>query len=348
MSISGTNIFVTGGLGFIGSHTVLVLLENGAKVTLIDNLSNSFIRVLDHIKKLAGEKAGNMKFVECDINDYDKLSSIFQAEKFDAVIHFAGFKAVGESVAKPLEYYQNNFQGTITLLRAMRDQGLKNIVFSSSCTVYGLPEKVPITEDCPTEAISPYGRTKLFQEWMFRDIAQSDKEWRILLLRYFNPVAAHPSGELGEHPIGIPNNLMPYIQQVALGQRECLSVFGGDYPTPDGTCIRDYIHVMDLAEGHVAAVAKLLKSSDHGLQAINLGTGHGSSVFEMIRAFEKASGKEVKHKVVDKRAGDTVAVWADTTLAEKELGWKAKYNVQDMCTHQWQWATKFPQGYETA
>ncbi|KAJ9514039.1 hypothetical protein QJQ45_021132 [Haematococcus lacustris] len=347
------------------SHTVLVLLEHGAKVTLIDNLSNSFMRVFEHMTKLAGDKASSMKFVkvgctqppghrhvtckamgsglascaelasmQCDLNDYDLLTKLFSEEKFDCVIHFAGFKAVGESVEKPLEYYYNNFQGTITLLRVMREQKCKNVggqmVFSSSCTVYGMPDKVPITEDTKLNAISPYGRTKLFQEEMFRDLSASDPEWRILLLRYFNPIGAHPSGQLGEHPVGIPNNLMPYIQQVALGQREVLRVWGNDYPTPDGTAIRDYIHVMDLAEGHVAAVVKTLKTPDMRCKPINLGTGTGSSVLEMVAAFEKASGKKVPYQIMDRRPGDSVAVWAATETAETELGWKAKYNINDI------------------
>jgi len=341
------NIFVTGGVGFIASHTALVLLEQDCKVTLIDNYSNSNPRVFEHMKKLAGDKADRMKFVECDIRDGAKLDALFSAEKFDCVIHFAGFKAVGESVEKPLEYYDNNFNGTIQLLLVMRKHKCFNIVFSSSCTVYGIPEKVPITEDTPLKAISPYGRTKLFQEDMFRDLAVGCKDFRILLLRYFNPVGAHPSGNLGEHPVGIPNNLMPYIQQVALGQRDFLRVWGGDYPTPDGTAIRDYIHVMDLAEGHVAAVAKVVGTPDYGCQEINLGTGKGSSVLEMVKAFEEASGKKVEYKVLERRAGDSIAVWAGTEKAEKELGWKAKYSVLDMCKHQWAWATKYPQGYDT-
>ncbi|EFJ41424.1 hypothetical protein VOLCADRAFT_77596 [Volvox carteri f. nagariensis] len=323
MSLEGKNIFVTGGLGFIGSHTVLVLLDHGAKVHLIDNLSNSFPRVFEHMKKLAGDKADKMTYTKCDINDEEGLTKIFEKETFDCVIHFAGFKAVGESVEKPLEYYHNNFVGTVILLEVMRKFKLKNMVFSSSCTVYGLPEKVPITEEAPLKAISPYGRTKLFQEDMFRDIAVGDKEWRILLLRYFNPIGAHPSGDLGEHPVGIPNNLMPYIQQVALGQREFLRVFGSDYPTPDGTAIRDYIHVMDLAEGHVSAVVKVLATPDLGCTPINLGTGKGSSVLEMVRAFEAASDKKVEYKLMDRRPGDSVAVWAATETAEKELGWKS-------------------------
>lgn len=326
---------------------MLVLLEAGHKVTLIDNYSNSFPRVFDHMTKLAGDKASKMKFVKCDIRDKEGLDKLFGAEKFDCVIHFAGFKAVGESVEKPLEYYDNNFVGTVHLLEIMKKHNCKNMVFSSSCTVYGIPEKVPITEDTPLKAISPYGRTKLFQEDMFRDISVGDPEWRILLLRYFNPVGAHPSGDLGEHPVGIPNNLMPYIQQVALGQRDFLRVWGGDYPTPDGTAIRDYIHVMDLAEGHVAAVNKVVTTPDFRCQEINLGTGTGSSVLEMVKAFEEASGKKVEYKIMERRAGDSTAVWAGTEKAEKELGWKAKYNVLDMCKHQWAWATRYPQGYET-
>jgi len=254
---------------------------------------------------------------------------------------------VGESVEKPLEYYYNNFCGTVALLDIMRKHKCKNMVFSSSCTVYGIPETVPITEETPLKAISPYGRTKLFQEDMFRDISASDKEWRVLLLRYFNPVGAHPSGQLGEHPVGIPNNLMPYIQQVALGQRDFLRVWGGDYPTPDGTAVRDYIHVMDLAEGHVKAVASVLKNAEFGCQAINLGTGKGSSVLEMVKAFEEASGKKVAYKIMERRTGDSVEVWAGTSKAEKELGWNPKYDVLDMCKHQWAWATNYPQGYDT-
>jgi len=341
------HIFVTGGLGFIGSHTVLVLLEHGHTVVMIDNLSNSFLRVYEHMKKLAGDKADKMKFIEADLRDKAKLEEIFAAEKFDAVIHFAGFKAVGESVEKPLEYYDNNFVASVVLLEVMRKSNCFNLVFSSSCTVYGMPETVPITEDCPLKAISPYGRTKLFQEDMFRDVAVSDPRWRIMLLRYFNPVGAHESGELGEHPVGIPNNLMPYVQQVALGQREFLRVFGGDYPTPDGTPIRDYIHVVDLAEGHEQAVKKLMDTEGYGCQPINLGTGKGTSVLEMIKTFEESSGAKVPYKVVDRRAGDTIAVWAATGLAEKELGWKTRYGLADMCKHQWAWASKYPQGYET-
>jgi UDP-glucose 4-epimerase len=341
------HICVTGGLGFIASHTVLVLLEHGHSVVLIDNLSNSFPRVLEHMKKLAGDKADKMKFVKGDMRDRDLMDKLFSEEKSDAVIHFAGYKAVGESVEKPIEYYDNNFCGSVILLETMRKHNCYNLVFSSSCTVYGMVEKTPITEDFPLAAFSPYGRTKLFQEDMFRDVAVSDPKWRIMLLRYFNPVGAHPSGEIGEHPVGVPNNLMPYIQQVALGQREFLRVFGGDYPTPDGTCIRDYIHVMDLAEGHVSAVKQVVDNDKCGCKAVNLGTGRGTSVLEMVKAFEETTGAKVAYQVVDRRAGDTVAVWAATELAEKELGWKSKYTIADMCRDQWRWAQRYPQGYET-
>eukprot|EP00879_Flechtneria_rotunda_P005473 GHRR01005766.1.p1 GENE.GHRR01005766.1~~GHRR01005766.1.p1 ORF type:complete len:350 (+),score=108.91 GHRR01005766.1:333-1382(+) len=341
------HVFVTGGLGFIASHTVLVLLDHGHSAVMIDNLSNTVPRVYDHMKKLAGDKADKMKFVQGDIRDKELLDRLFTEEKFDAVIHFAGYKAVGESVEKPLEYYDNNFYGSLVLLEVMRKHKLYNIVFSSSCTVYGMVEKTPITEDFPLHAYSPYGRTKLFQEDMFRDLAASDPSWRILLLRYFNPVGAHPSGELGEHPVGVPNNLMPYIQQVALGQREFLRVFGGDYPTPDGTCIRDYIHVMDLAEGHVSAVQQVIDNNKFGCKAINLGTGKGTSVLEMVKAFEEHTGAKVPYKVVDRRPGDTIAVWAATGLAEEELGWKTKLTLADMCRDQWAWASKYPQGYDT-
>jgi UDP-glucose 4-epimerase len=272
--------------------------------------------------------------------------------RVDAVIHFAGFKAVGESVDKPMEYYDNNLISTLVLVETMRKHECRCLVFSSSCTVYGNPDEVPITEKEKLQAMSPYGRTKLFQEDMFRDLAASPLEkdpfpWRILLLRYFNPVGAHESGDIGEHPVGVPNNLMPYVHQVALGQRPFLRVFGGDYDTPDGTCIRDYIHVVDLAEGHVSAVDKLLETKDFGCQAVNLGTGKGTSVLEMVKTFQDVTGAKVEYKVVDRRAGDTVTVWASTTLAEQVLGWKSKRTLEDMCRDQWRWASKYPQGYET-
>eukprot|EP00877_Chromochloris_zofingiensis_P007729 jgi/Chrzof1/3209/Cz12g16020.t1 len=287
-----------------------------------------------------------MLLLQADLRDAPAIDKLFEQQKFDAVIHFAGSKAVGESVEKPLEYYDNNFVSCVKLLQVMQKHNCFNLVFSSSCTVYGLPDKSPISEDCATHAISPYGRTKLFQEEMFKDVAKSDPHWRFLLLRYFNPIGAHPSGQMGEHPRGVPNNLMPFVQQVALGQREYVRVFGNDYPTPDGTAVRDYIHVMDIAEGHVSAVDKLINTPDYGCKAINLGTGKGTSVLEMIKAFEAASGVSVLYKMLDRRPGDSVAVWAATELAEQELGWKAKLGIHDMCRDQWAWAQQYPQGYD--
>jgi UDP-glucose 4-epimerase len=343
-----TKVFVTGGIGYIGSHTVLQLLDGGYSVVIMDNLRNSFPKAFDHMERIAGDKADKMKFVKGDVRDKAALDQLFAEEKFDAVIHFAGLKAVGESVAIPLEYYDNNIVSTLVLLEVMKKHNCWNMVFSSSCTVYGMAEKVPLTEDCTLHACSPYGRTKLMQEEMFQDVANSDKNWRILLLRYFNPVGAHPSGEIGEHPIGVPNNLMPYVHQVALGQREMLRVFGGDYPTSDGTCIRDYIHVMDLGEGHVYAVRKLLDTPNYGCKAVNLGTGKGTSVLEMVNTFQEATGAKVPYQIVDRRPGDTIAVWAATEYAEKELGWKAKLGLTEMCRDQWAWAKKYPKGYETS
>ncbi|KAI8468051.1 MAG: UDP-glucose 4-epimerase [Monoraphidium minutum] len=340
------HVLVTGGLGFIGSHTALVLLEHGHSVVLLDNLSNAFPRVLEHVLRLAGARAGAVAFVEADMRDRAQVDRVFTRESFDAVIHFAGFKAVGESVAEPLSYYENNFGAGMVLLAAMRRHGVRNLVFSSSCTVYGSPESVPISEEAPLQALSPYGRSKLFQEEMFRDVCAADPSLRMLLLRYFNPVGAHPSGELGEHPVGTPNNLMPYIQQVALGQRESLRVFGGDYPTPDGTCVRDYIHVMDLAEGHAAALAKVAAAPGYGCQAINLGTGKGTSVLEMVRVWEQVTGVKVPFEIVDRRPGDAVAVWAATSKAERELGWRPNLGLAEMCRDQWAWATRHPRGFE--
>ncbi|KAI8468516.1 MAG: UDP-glucose 4-epimerase [Monoraphidium minutum] len=341
------HVLVTGGVGFIGSHTVLALLDEGHSVVIVDDLSNSFPRVFEHLKKLAGDKAPKMKFEQADVGDKERLDAIFAAEKPEAVIHFAGSKAVGESIQKPLLYYRNNMVASIVLLEVMQKHGCNLLVFSSSATVYGIPERVPLTEDCPLSAINPYGRTKLFQEDMFRDVAASDSAARILLLRYFNPVGAHPSGDIGEHPVGIPNNLMPYVQQVAMGQREFLSVFGSDYDTPDGTAVRDYIHVMDLAAGHVAALNKLLKTPDFGCQAVNLGTGKGTTVLEMVASFEKASGAKVPYKLVDRRAGDAGAVWAGTDLAAEMLGWRATRGLDEMCASLWKWAQQYPQGYDT-
>ncbi|KAA6418033.1 MAG: UDP-glucose 4-epimerase [Trebouxia sp. A1-2] len=344
----GLNVFVTGGIGFIGSHTVLSLLDHGCRVTIIDNLDNAFQIAYTRMQKLAGDKSKNMTFVKGDLRHFDEVDKLFAAEKFDAVIHFAGRKAVGESVQFPMLYYTHNIVGAVNLIEAMRKHKCKNMVFSSSCTVYGNPSKVPIDETHPLSAVSPYGRSKLIIEDMFRDLAASPegKDWRIILLRYFNPVGAHPSGLIGEHPIGIPNNLMPYIQQVATGIRPELNVYGSDYNTRDGTAVRDYIHVMDLAEGHVAAVQKLIDNPELGCIPINLGTGTGSTVLEMVKAFEKASGKKVAYKLAPRRGGDTEAVWAATETAERELGWKTKLDIHDMCRDQWKWAHDNPKGYE--
>ncbi|GMH42048.1 hypothetical protein BSKO_09967 [Bryopsis sp. KO-2023] len=342
-----TNVLVTGGLGFIGSHTVLALLDAGCKVTIMDNLHNSSLKAFDRMKELAGSKQSWMRFEKVDLRDQKGLDKLLGSEKFDAVIHFAGLKAVGESMEFPMMYYENNVVGTANLLGAMAKHGCKTIVFSSSCTVYGMPKVTPLTEDQPRSAISVYGRTKLIIEEMMDDVSKSDSDWRIILLRYFNPVGAHPTGRLGEHPKGVPLNLMPYVQQVALGMRSELKVFGDDYDTRDGTCIRDYIHVMDLADAHVAALNKVQKNEDYGCQAVNIGTGKGTTVLEMIKAFEDASEAKVPYVIADRRPGDVVAVWAATEKAEKELGWKAKYSLEDMCKHQWNWAKSNPKGYES-
>jgi UDP-glucose 4-epimerase len=339
-------VFVTGGIGFIGSHTVLTLLENGYRATVIDNFDNAFEQCYERMKKLAGDKADKITLIKGDLRNFDDVDKALGTDKFDTVIHFAGRKAVGESVQSPMLYYTHNVVGAVNLIEAMRKHKLKNIVFSSSCTVYGNPEYTPLDEKHRLQAVSPYGRTKLIIEDMFRDLFASEKDWRIILLRYFNPVGAHPSGEIGEHPVGIPNNLMPYIQQVVLGQREELSVFGDDYDTPDGTCIRDYIHVVDLAEGHVAALKHIEGSKEPYCDPINLGTGTGTSVLGMVKAFEDASGKKCKYKVVPRRGGDATAVWAATETAEKVLGWKAKLDIKDMCRDQWAWASKYPKGFE--
>ncbi|GMH44154.1 hypothetical protein BSKO_12088 [Bryopsis sp. KO-2023] len=341
------NVLVTGGLGYIGSHTVLALLNAGCKVTIVDNLHNSSPKAFDRMKELAGSKASWMRFEKVDLRDQAGVDKLFGAEKFDAVIHFAGLKAVGESMDYPLEYYENNVAGTTYLVKAMAKHGCKTMVFSSSCTVYGIPKATPLTEDHPRSAISCYGRTKLIIEDVLGDVAKSDKEWRIVLLRYFNPVGAHPSGRLGEHPNGVPLNLMPFVQQVALGVRSELKVFGDDYDTRDGTCIRDYIHVMDLANAHVSALAKVRSTPDYGCQAVNIGTGKGTTVFEMIKAFEDASKVKIPYSIAGRRPGDVVAVWAATELAEKDFGWKAKYSLEEMCRDQWNWAKNNPQGYDS-
>ena len=333
-------ILVTGGAGYIGSHTCIELLEAGYKVVVVDNLSNSKSDSMSRVEELTGK---NFQFHLADLCNEPAMELLFQQEQIDAVIHFAGLKAVGESTEIPLEYYQNNVGGTSNLLQAMRQHGVKDLVFSSSCTVYGAPESLPLREDCPLQAVNPYGQTKLTIEYMLRDLAASDPDWNISVLRYFNPVGAHPSGEIGEDPLGIPNNLMPYITQVAVGELEELSVFGDDYDTPDGTCIRDYIHVVDLARGHVNALKKL--EDKPGLMIHHLGTGKGQSVLDVIKGFESATGKTIPYRIVGRRAGDAPAVFADPALAEQELGWKAELGIEAMCRDAWNWQQKNPKGY---
>ena len=325
-------ILVTGGTGFIGSHTCVALLAEGHEVVVLDNLSNSQEKVAEQVGKIAGRR---VTFVLGDVRDTDFLARVLSEHAIDAVIHFAGLKAVGESVAQALRYYDWNIGGTISLCKAMAEAKVKILIFSSSATVYGDPASLPIREDFPRSATNPYGASKLMIEDILADLAKSDPEWRIARLRYFNPVGAHESGLIGESPNGIPNNLMPYVAQVANGQRQCLSVFGGDYPTPDGTGVRDYIHVMDLAEGHVAALEYLKRES--GLLTVNLGTGRGYSVLEMIKAFEKVSGRPVPYAIVERRPGDVAACYADPSLAEKLLGWRASRGIDEMCRDVWHW-----------
>lgn len=345
--IMAKSILVSGGAGYIGSHTVLQLLNGGYKVVVVDNLDNSSEIALDRVKKLAGDFGNNLSFHQVDLRNKPALEKIFTETKFDAVIHFAGLKAVGESVQKPLLYYNNNLVGTIVLLEVMAAHGCKNLVFSSSATVYGWPKEVPCTEEFPLSAANPYGRTKLFIEEICRDVRVSDSEWKIILLRYFNPVGAHSSGFIGEDPRGIPNNLMPFVQQVAVGRRPALTVFGNDYKTVDGTGVRDYIHVVDLADGHIAALRKL-SDPKIGCEVYNLGTGKGTSVLEMVSAFEKASGKKIPLVMSGRRPGDAEVVYAETRKAERELNWKSKYGIDEMCRDQWNWASKNPYGYEPA
>lgn len=341
------NILVTGGAGYIGSHTVVQLLDGGFKAVVIDNLDNSSETAINRVVKLAGKNGKNLIFHKVDLRDKPALEQIFASSKFDAVIHFAGLKAVGESVHKPLLYYNNNIIGTINLLEAMTAHGCKKLVFSSSATVYGWPKEVPCTEESPLSAMNPYGRTKLFIEEICRDVHSSDPQWQIILLRYFNPVGAHPSGIIGEDPRGIPNNLMPFVQQVAVGRRPALTVFGNDYSTKDGTGVRDYIHVVDLADGHIAALRKLFEGSNIGCDVYNLGTGKGTSVLEMVAAFEKVSGKKIPLVMAGRRAGDSEIVYASTSKAECELKWKAKFGIEEMCGDLWNWASKNPYGYSS-
>ena len=368
-------VLLTGGAGYIGSHTALERLEAGHEVEVMDNMYNASEEALNRVMKLSGKE---IKLHKIDLLDAPGMEVLFASTKFDAVIHFAGLKAVGESVAKPLFYYENNITGTVNLLKAMGAGGCKNIVFSSSATVYGDPASVPVTEDFPTSATNPYGRTKLFIEYILKDVYESDKSWNVILLRYFNPVGAHKSGQIGENPKGIPNNLMPYIQQVAVGKRPHLTVYGSDYPTKDGTGVRDYIHVVDLAKGHLAALKKV--ETNPGCATYNLGTGTGNSVLEMLAAYSKACGKELKHVMADRRpgvtddplmalgwasdcplaasachlipsecfisSGDVAVCYGLPKKAEVELGWKAELNLEDMCADSWKWISHNPNGYD--
>ncbi len=335
-------VLVTGGAGYIGSHTVLALLAEGHDVVVVDNLCNSKASVIGRLEELSG---AHVPFHVFDVRDEDKLSQLFADEPVDAVIHFAGLKAVGESVEQPLSYYETNLGSTFALVSAMTRAGVRRLVFSSSATVYGESAPVPMTEDLPTSATNPYGWSKVMQEQILTDVAAATPGFQVALLRYFNPVGAHPSGQIGEDPQGIPNNLMPFVAQVAVGRRERLSVFGGDYETTDGTGERDYIHVVDLAEGHVAALEHLAAHPEIGARAWNLGTGHGTSVLEMVKAFEVASGREVPYEITDRRPGDLPVVYADTTRAADELGWRTSRTVEDMCADTWRWQSANPQGF---
>ena len=341
-----TCVLVTGGCGFIGSHTVVCLLEQGYQVVVVDDLSNSSEKVLDRIDTIVGDEAAErLTFVRADVNDRDALDAIFDAFDIDRVIHFAGFKAVGESVQKPIEYYSNNIGSTLTLVDVMRQHGCKSIVFSSSATVYGDPDALPLTEDSPKKpATNPYGWTKWMIEEILRSLTIADPEWDVVLLRYFNPIGAHPSGLMGEDPKGIPNNLLPYVAQVAVGRRDAVHVFGDDYDTPDGTGVRDYIHVMDLAAGHVAALAWM--DGKTGCEVFNLGTGRGTSVLEIVKAFSDACGRELPYVIEPRRAGDVTANYADCTKAKEMLGWEAQYDIADMCRDGWNWQSHNPNGYE--
>lgn len=334
------NILVTGGAGYIGSHTCVELLNSGFGVIVADNLLNSNRESLSRVKKITGK---DVKFYETDVRDRAAMEKIFNENKIDWVIHFAGLKAVGESCVKPIEYYDNNLYGTLVLLEVMREHGCKKLVFSSSATVYGTPERLPLDEECRTGGTTnPYGTSKYFQEIMLQDVYKSDNEWTIALLRYFNPVGAHESGLIGEDPRGIPNNLTPYIAKVAIGELKEVGVFGNDYPTPDGTGVRDYIHVVDLAKGHVAAIEGIKGS---GVFVYNLGTGVGYSVLDVIHAYEKACGHNIPYSIKPRRPGDIASCYADASKAEKELGWKARYGIDEMCASSWNWQKNNPKGY---
>lgn len=335
-------ILVTGGVGFIGSHTVVELQQAGYEVVVVDNLSNSCELSLRRVEAITGQK---VPFCKVDIRHREGLERLMEEHRFDACIHFAGLKAVGESVAKPWEYYENNIGGTLVLVDALRSHGCKNIIFSSSATVYGDPMEIPITEACPKgQCTNPYGWTKSMLEQVLTDIQHADPEWNVVLLRYFNPIGAHPSGTIGENPNGIPNNLMPYITQTAVGKRAELGVFGNDYPTPDGTGIRDYIHVVDLARGHVKALAALQRQC--GLAVYNLGTGRGYSVLEVVKAFEQVNGVKVPYSIKPRREGDIATCYSNPAKAEQELGWRAEYGIEEMCRDSWRWQSQNPNGFE--
>lgn len=333
-------ILVTGGAGYIGSHASIELLAAGHHVVLLDNLSNASPAAVPAICRIAGR---DVPFVDCDIRDSDGLAKLFADNDFDAVFHFAALKAVGESVAQPLRYYDNNVIGSIRLFDRMAEGGVKTLVYSSTAAVYGNPATTPIAENCPTSPASPYARTKLIGEHLLREMHRADPEWRVSILRYFNAVGAHPSGDIGEHPRGPPNNLLPYVAQVAAGRRERLNVFGDDYPTPDGTGIRDYLHVVDLARAHLAALGYI--TGFPGVAVHNLGTGQGRSVFEVLRAFEAASGRTVPHQVVDRRPGDVAVSFADPTRARTQLGWTANHGLEETCEDLWRWQSRHPDGF---
>ena len=343
-----TCVLVTGGAGFIGSHTVVELLNCNYQVVIVDDLSNASEVAVSRVRQIVGdEKAQNLTFYKANVLDRDAMEKIFTDHNIDRVIHFAGFKAVGESVTKPIEYYHNNIENTLVLVDVMRNHGCKSIVFSSSSTVYGDPDSLPLTEQSPKKsATNPYGWTKWMIEQILTDLHTADPEWNVVLLRYFNPIGAHPSGLIGEDPKGIPNNLVPYVAQVAVGKREAVQVYGNDYPTPDGTGVRDYIHVCDLASGHVSALRWM--NGREGVEVFNLGTGTGSSVLDVIRAFSKASGKELPYVIRERRGGDIAANWCDATKAEREMGWKAQYDLADMCRDSWNWQSRNPNGFADA